>query len=304
VPLFDGFAPPGGGLLDLISAALSAMLEMRSIHAQVQATPQGQAGGPIQGIHFQVMDVSMPVRKIEFTGVQKVDVAQLQQAAAPLINKEYDATFTRDFSRQGVAAVYRERGYLRADFGEPVPHLLTGDPVANAVSVTIPVTEGEQYRLKEITWSGNSAIPYPELGKTLHVAVGAPVNAVQLEQDALAMLLLFHPMGYLNADVNPKPILDDASHLAAYEIQIRQGDQFRLGKLELAGLDDARTISFQRLSHLRPGDPYNAYYWTIYLQEVVRKLPAGWTVGNPIQTIHADTTTVDVRFNFHSTGVK
>jgi outer membrane protein insertion porin family len=304
VPLFDGYAPPGAGMLDLISAALSAMLETRGINAQVQATPQGQAGGPIQGIQFEVMGVSMPVRKIEFTGVEKVDAAQLQQAATPLINKEYDASFIRDFSRQGVAAVYRQRGYLRADFGEPVPHLLTGDPAANAVSVTIPVSEGEQYRLKEITWSGNSAIPYSELSKTFHVAAGAPVNAVQLEQDALALLLLFHPMGYLNADVNPKPILDDASHLAAYEIQVRQGDLFRLGKLELAGLDEARTKSFQQLSHLRPGDPYNAYYWSIYLQDVVRKLPAGWTVGNPIQTIHADTKTVDVRFNFHPTGSK
>ena len=304
VPLFDGYAPPGGGMLDLISAALSAMLETRGIHAEAQATPLAQAGGPVQGIQFQVMDVSMPVRKIEFTGVQKVDVAQLQQAATPLINKDYDASFIHDFSRQGVAAVYRQRGYLRADFGEPVPHLLTADPAPNAVSVTIPVTEGDQYRLKEITWSGDSAIPYPQLAKTVHAAVGAPVDAEQLQQDALALLLLFHPMGYLDADVNPKPILDDASHLAAYEIQVRQGDQFRLGKLELTGLDDARTQSFQQLSHLRPGDPYNAYYWSIYLQEVARKLPAGWTVGNPVQTIHPETKTVDIRFNFHPTGSK
>jgi len=269
VPLFDGYAPPGGGMLDLISAALSALLEKRGIHAPVQAAPLAHEGGPVYAIQFQVMDVSMPVRKIEFTGVQKVDAAQLQQAATPLINKDYDASFIHDFSRQGVAAVYRQRGYLRVDFGEPVPHLLSGDPAANAVSVTIPVTEGEQYRLKEITWSGASAIPYPDLAKTVHERVGAPVNAVQLQQDALSMVLLFHPMGYLNADVNPKPILDDATQMASYEIQIRQGDQFRLGKLELAGLDDDRTQSFQQLSHIRPGNPYNAYYWRIYLQDVV-----------------------------------
>jgi outer membrane protein assembly factor BamA len=138
----------------------------------------------------------------------------------------------------------------------------------------------------------------------MHVSVGAPVNAVQIEQDTLAMLPLFHPMGYLNADVNPKLTLDDAGHLASYEILIKQGDQFRLGKLEIVGLDDARTKSFQQLSRLRPGDPYNAYYWTIYLQDVVRKLPAGWTVGNPVPTVHEDTKTVDVRFTFHPTGSK
>jgi outer membrane protein insertion porin family len=302
VPLFDGFTPPGGGMLDQISAALSAVLETRGIHAQVQGTPVGQAGGPIQSIQFQVIGVSMPVRTVEFTGLAKVDPAELQKAASPLINKDYDASFIHDFSRQGVAAVYRQRGYLRAEFGEPVPRLLAGDPTPNAVSVTIPVTEGEQYRLKELTWSGDSAIPYTELAKTFHATVGAPVNAVQLEQDALAMLMLFHPRGYLDADVNAKPSIDDANHLAAYEIQLRQGDQFHLGKLEIAGLDDSRARTFEQLSRLRPGDPYNAYYWDDYLKEVLRKLPAGWTVGNPVQTIHHETKTVDVRFNFHSTG--
>jgi hemolysin activation/secretion protein len=305
VPLFDGYAPPGGGMLDLISAALVAMLEARGIHAQVQATPQGGMGGPVQGMQFQVMGVPMPVRKIEFTGAQKVGEALLQNAASPLLNKDYDASFIQGFSGGGVGAVYRQRGYLRAEFGDPAPRLLTGDSAPNAVAVTIPVTEGEQYRLKEIAWAGDSAIPYPELAKSLHVAIDGPLNAVQLEQDVLALLLLFHPKGYLLANAKSNVILDDASHSAVYQIQIRQGDVFRLGKLEIAGLDDARASSFERLSRLRPGDPYDATYWNTYLQEVGRKLPTmapGWIVGNPVPTIHADTKTVDVRFTFHPTG--
>lgn len=297
VPLFDGYAPPGGAMLDLVSAALVAMLETRGIHAQVQFAPQGQVGGPIQGMQFQVVGVPMPVRKIEFTGVEKLDAALLQQAASPLLDKDYDASFTRDFSRAGVAAVYRQRGYLRADFGDPVPHLLPGDSTPNAVAVTIPVTEGEQYGLQEIAWSGDSAIPYGELAKSLHVAVGSPLNAVQLEQDIFSMLLLFHPKGYLMADMRPKAILDDASHSVVYQIQIRQGDLYRLGKLEIAGVDDAHARSLEQLSRLRPGDPYDMTYWNRFMQEVGRQLPptaSGWKL-NPQQTIHADTKTVDVR---------
>jgi outer membrane protein assembly factor BamA len=234
-------------------------------------------------------------------------VALLQDAASPLLNKDYDASYIRDFSRGAVAAVYRQRGYLRAGFGEPAPRLLTEDPTPNAVAVTIPVTEGDQYRLKEIAWSGDSVIPYNELSKSLHVAVGNPLNAVQLEQDVLSLLLLFHPKGYLLADAKSNAVLDDASRSAVYQIQIRQGDLFRLGKLEIAGLDDARASSFQQLSRLRPGDPYDATYWGTYLQEVGRQLPKvapGWIVGNPVQTIHADTKIVDVRFTFHPTGSK
>jgi len=304
VPLFAGSAPSGGTMLDLISAALVAMLEARGIHAQVQATPRGQAGGPIQAMQFLVMGVSMPVRKIEFTGVKKVDEALLQEAASPLMNKDYDASFIADFSRRSIAAVYRQRGYLRADFGEPVPQLLAGDSAQNAVTVTIAASEGEQYLLKEITWAGDSAIPYPALAKSLHVTVGSPLNAVQLEQDVLALILLFHPKGYIDADATPKAILDDASHTAIYQIQIRQGDQYRLGKLEVAGLDDAHNRSFERLSHLRPGDPYDMSYWDRFMQDISHELPrsiSGWKL-KPEQTIHADAKTVDVRLTFSPAG--
>ena len=300
VPLFDGYAPPGGTMLDLISTALAAMLEMRGIRAQVQASPQGPIGGPVQSMQFQAVGVPTPVRRVEFTGVEKVDPALLQEAARPLLDKDYDASFIRDFSRGGVAAVYRQRGYLRAEFGDPVPHLLTGDSTPNSVAVTIPVSEGEQYRLKEIAWSGDSAIPYSDLEKSLHAAIGSPLNAVQLEQDVLSLLLLFHPKGYLMADAGAKAILDDASHSAVYQIQIRQGDLYRLGKLEIAGLDDARARSLEQLSRLRPGDPYDATYWNKFVQEVARQLPpttSGWKF-HPEQTIHADTKTVDVRLTF------
>ncbi len=300
VPLFDGYAPPGGTMLNLISAALAAMLETRGIHAQVQFTPQGRIGGPVQGMQFREVGVPTPVRRIEFTGVEKVDAALLQQAASPLLDKDYDASFIRNFSREGVAAVYRQRGYLRAEFGDPVPRLLTGDTTPNSVAVTTPVSEGEQYRLKEIAWSGESVIPYSDLAKSLHVAIGSPVNAVQLEQDVLSLLRLFHPKGYLMADARPKAILDDTSHSAVYQIQIQQGDLYRLGKLEIAGLDDAHAGSLEQLSRLRPGDPYDATYWSKFMQEVARRLPpttSGWKL-HPKQTIHADTKTVDVRLTF------
>jgi len=301
VPLFDGFVPPGGKMVDLLSAQLGAMLEARGIHVQVQVEPQGPLGGPVQGMRFREVGVPVPVRKIEFTGVEKIDAALLQEAARPLLNKDYDASFIRNFSREAVAAVYRQRGYLRAEFGDPVSHVLAGDPTPNSVLVTVPVSEGEQYLLRGIEWSGDSAIPFGDLAKSMHVVVGSPADAVQIEQDVLSLILLFHPKGYLMADARSQPVLDDAARSAVYQIEIRQRDLYRLGKLEIAGLDDARTKSLEKLSRLHPGDAYDATYWNRFLQEAARHLPptasGGWKL-RPEQTIHADTKTVDVRLTF------
>ena len=287
-------------MLDLIAAQLVALLAARGIYAQVQYSPQGALGGPVQSMQFREIGVPLPVRRIEFTGASKVDQALLQEAARPLMDMDLDPSYIRGFSQGGVGAVYRQRGYLRAQFGDPVPHLMTGDPTPNAVAVVIPVSEGEQYRLKEIAWSGESVIPYAELEKTLHAPVGSPLNAVQLEQDVLALNLLFHPKGYLMADARSKAILDDATHLAIYQIQIRQGDLYRLGKLEIAGLDEALADSLEQRCRLRPGDPYDSTYFNRFLKEVGRQLPAsssGWKL-NTVPTIHADTKTVDVRLVF------
>jgi outer membrane protein insertion porin family len=301
VPLSDGTVPLGGGIVENISAALSALLETRGIHAHVEGSPvQEELGGPVRGVEFQVKDVPMPVRKIEFIGAEKVSPQLLQRAAAPLIDKDYDASFIRNFSREGIAAVYHELGYLRADFGEPVPHLLTGDPIAAAVSVTIPVSEGQPYTLKEIIWSGEGDIPESELTKLIHAKTGSPVNSVALEQDSLALLMLYHPKGYMNADVNLKATLDDSSHVAVYEIQIRQGDLFQVGRIAMKGLDDDQIRSFERLSCLHPGDPFDASCVQTYAQAMMQKLPHGWALTPAALTIHNDTKTVDVTFNFHS----
>lgn len=300
VPLFDGYVPAAGRMLEVISTQLAAMLEARGLHAQVQFTPEGSIGGPVRSMQFREVGVPDPVKKIEFTGVEKVDVAWLVEAARPLLDKDFDTSFIRDYSRDSISAVYQQRGYLRAAFGDPVPHLLANDPTPNAVAVTVPVTEGEQYRLKEVVWFGESAISYKELEKSLHAKSGEPLNAVQLEHDVLSLILLFHPKGYLMADATSEAALDDATHTAIYRVQIRQGDLYRMGKLEIAGLDEARARSLEQLSLLRSGDPYDATYWNKFLQEIGRKLPpspSGWKF-RPDQTIHSDTKTVDVRLTF------
>jgi outer membrane protein assembly factor BamA len=78
-----------------------------------------------------------------------------------------------------------------------------------------------------------------------------------------------------------------------------------MGKLDLVGLDESRAASIEQLFRLHPGDPFDSTAISAFAQEIAKKLPhlaPGWIVGNPVQTIHADTKTVDLRFTFHPTG--
>jgi len=301
-PLFNGQAPPSGELLGRVASALEAMLQERGIQAQVEFSPR--FSGSVRSMQFRVVGIPLPILKVAFTGVQNVDPASLQEAARPLVGKDYDASFIEDFSSGGIGSVYKQHGYLKARFGHPVPELLKGEGPPNSVLVTIPVSEGEQYKLKEIAWSGESAIPYQDLEKTIRQARGSAVDALQLEQDVLALPMLFHAKGYLAADVKMKLTLDDSADAAVYQMQVNQGDLYRMGKLQIAGLDDAHARSIEKECRLHTGDPYEPGYWNTLIQQVGPSLPpntSGWKAGAQ-QTIHADTKTVDVTLTFAPRG--
>ena len=300
VPLFDGNVYPNGKMPEVISEVLRSMLEARGIYAKVQAMPGEMRGGSARRMTFQAVGVPIPVAKVEFQGVQKVDEALLQQAAQPLLSMNYGTGLIGDFSRGTLSAVYRKRGYLRAAFGEPIPRLLSASSTPNSVAVTIPVTEGDQYRLSEIAWSGESVIPYTDLVKLLHHTLGSPVNAVQLDQDLFAVAAEFRTKGYLMAEAKGDAIFDDSAHSAIYSVQILQGDLYRLGKLEISGLDAALAQTLVQRSRLKPGDPYDRTYWPIFQRENIDLLPRttpAWRL-QPHETIHQDTKTVDVLLTF------
>jgi outer membrane protein assembly factor BamA len=300
VPLFYDQVPASGDLLERVSSALKEMLRERGIQAQVEFSPKGRAGGPVESIQYRVTGLPIPVLRIDFTGVQKVDLALLQAVARPLIGKDYDASYIADFSNAGIGLVYRQRGYLRARFGRPVPQLLKEDGSPNSVAITIPVSEGELFTLKEIAWSGQSAFPYEELARKIRQRPGTPVDALQIEQDVLGLPMLFHANGYLDADASVQPALDDSAHTAAYQIQINQGDLYRLGELEITGLDDEHMRSVKKMCRLDHGDPYEPGYWNSLIQQALPSLPrnaSGWKASAKT-TKHEDTKTVDVVLTF------
>jgi outer membrane protein insertion porin family len=300
LPLFQGAVPLTGTMLDLISQQLVAMLAARGISAQVEYSSVAPLGGPVESMVFREVGVRLPVQKVDFTGVSKVDPALLQRAARPLLDQDYDSSFIRAFSQNSIASVYRQRGYLRAEFGEPEPRFAAISSASNAVAVSVPVAEGEQYRLKELSWSGQSVFPYAELEKKLHARVGNPIDAVELEQDILLLVLFYHPEGYLTAELTPHVTLDDANYTASYQIEIRQGPLFHMAKLEIAGLTDSLAQNLAQRSRLREGNPYDPTYWQNFLHEVTSMLPEtqhGWTL-TPKETIHGDSKTVDVRLTF------
>ena len=99
------------------------------------------------------------------------------------------------------------------------------------------------------------------------------------------------------SSLNPK--FDDSKSSVHYDVIVAEGDQYKMGELEILGLDTQAKAKMEAAWTLRQGEPYNADYLTKFLSETGQLLPRGvhWTVGTHA-TPDAKDKTVDVEIHF------
>jgi outer membrane translocation and assembly module TamA len=240
---------------------------------------------------------------VKFQGVSQLDVAGLDAATKPLVGTDYQQSFVSDFARLNLGPIYAQQGFLRVEFGTPVAKLIKDDPLQHSVTITIPVREGLQYRLAGLQFTGNSVISSTDLMKNIHLLPGKPANGVQLQLDLGNIHDLYGTRGYLTARVMPHPSFTDDQKTVIYDLQVHEGDLYRMGKFEIVGLDPAHAEAFKMKCKLAEGDPYDTSYWKTFLAQAGPYLPrvAGrWNVTFN-QSPNSVTKTVDVTIGYKLT---
>jgi outer membrane protein assembly factor BamA len=302
VPLFDGQVPTAGGMDERIDRALEAILREHRVIASVDhAYFQNSMHAPVSAEVFTAHGSSLPIREVVFTGNTVVGSGALAKAIEPLIGHEHDEVFEEEFFRGDPADLYVERGYLRIAFGRPQPAFINAGGTSGPVRITVPVTEGLQYDLGEIAWSGNSALSSDELMSQIRLEPGKAANGVQLDQNLSDVAELYGTHGYLTARAQATPSFDDASHMVNYQITVTEGDQYHMGAFVVIGIDGAHADMLKHDCKLRRGDPFDPTYWKYFLVINTSDLPAGADKSKKTfkNQVDHDNKTVDVTLTFN-----
>jgi outer membrane protein assembly factor BamA len=302
-PLFDGELPLNGRLVDEVSDVLQAMLVEKSIPGHVEYLRVGKQDGPVEAISYHVNDVLIRVRNIEFTGADPVDLPALEAAGRRLPDREYARTRLNQLVQHQLLPVYYERGYLKAQFGEPQPKVVK-EPAAESedgprnqtvVDVTFAVTPGQQYKLKSLEWSANHVFSNETLQKMLRADVGQPANTIRLADNLKDIQKLYGSRGYVACTVKTQTAFDDAAGTVAIRIDLTEGDVYHMGELEFRGLDNSLMAKLRNAWKIRFADVYDTTYLSEYLPAAQKLLPANldWEV-EPHVTANVRDKTVDV----------
>ncbi|MGA8539559.1 MAG: POTRA domain-containing protein, partial [Terriglobales bacterium] len=308
VPLFKQLLPVAGNLPDRVSEALQAILSEKNYPGRVDYLRAGDdSGGSLKAIDYRVEEVSIRIRNVEFPGASPEQAALLAKAAARVTGAEYARSSLQAVAKFDLLPVYLHRGYLKAEFG-PSDARVVPQPASAADSIPsteievdaiIPVTPGKIYSTSAVDWKGNSAIATTELAPLLHMPPGQPADAMRFLDDVQTVDKLYRSRGYMAVQIKPDAQFDDEKSTVHYDLLIVEGDRYKMGELEILGLDTQAKAQMEAAWTLRQGQPYNADYPKKFLDDTRQLLPRGvaWNVSIH-ETPDAGDKTVDVEIRF------
>jgi len=236
-------------------------------------------------VNFNIKEgPTVKVGQIRFSGNQHVSSLLLRRAMVNLkpIGIPYSLIFENLFSKtfdsskleedsERVRQAYRDRGYYAAAVEEPKTQIrdqgglnwLTFRPnKGKRIDILMPIEEGARYRLGTITFTGNKAITNQRaLRGTFGIADGDWFNATLISKGLDNLKKAYGQLGFINFGAIPKPVFDEAKKTVSLQIDIDEGKQFYVSRIEFQGNTITRDRVIRRELMLDEGQVYNSQAW-------------------------------------------
>jgi outer membrane protein insertion porin family len=196
-----------------------------------------------------------------------------------LFAKTYDATKLDD-DMELVREALQNRGYFKANVGDVKTTIrdtghkgfhipLVQHGAGKAMDITVPVEEGERYRLGGITFKGNKAITNTKALRSLFAIKDGDIFDRQKIAKGLENLKnAYGTQGYINFTSVPTPRFDEEKKLVYFDVDIDEGKQFSVRRIEFEGNTTTRDKVIRRELVLEEGQVYNEQYWKLSLQRL------------------------------------
>jgi outer membrane protein assembly factor BamA len=270
VPLFNGTVPRSGTLTSDVAQALQTLLKERGVSANVETEHEDAINGDpaTELMTYRVADVEIKIAKIELAGASPEMQTEAENTAKQITGLIYNRATVKRFIDRNLRNVYLKLGYLRATFATPETTVLP-DSAGNktSIAINIPVIEGRIYKAGGLRWTGNRAMLSESLSPYLHLTQGTIVDGVQLAKDVNKLRTHYASLGYLRMTLTPRPSYDDNAGIVNYEMPIKEGDLFSMGKFDVEGVTPASAEKIRLAWQLREGEPFDPAYLSDFFKK-------------------------------------
>jgi outer membrane protein assembly factor BamA len=158
--------------------------------------------------------------------------------------------------------------------------VVSADSTYEHVLVTIHVEPGLQYRLGDVRFREADpdvpdmlAFPREELRKLIPLQEGDVFSTDKIRESLDAMEKFYASYGYINFVETPVTEVDDATQRISLLMELDEGKQFRVGKVEVFGLEASKAAMLT--SALHTGDVFNRSLVDDFVEANMSALPEG-----------------------------
>jgi outer membrane protein insertion porin family len=260
--------------------------QFSTIRTEVRSIPPASVG-----ITFVVKEgPKVKVGKIKFEGNKNVKTRVLRYAMKNLrpigiphsifleniFARTYDAT-KLDEDTERVRNEYQNRGYFKVIVNQPkteihdtghqgghIPLLQAGP--GKAVDITMPIEEGDRYNLGGITFKNNKAVTNTKALRNLFpIKDGDIFSKEKIAKGLENLRKAYGELGYINFTSIPDTRFDDDKKLIYLDIDVDEGKQFYVRRIEFQGNTTTRDKVIRREIALEEGSVYNSRLWELSL---------------------------------------
>jgi outer membrane protein insertion porin family len=260
--------------------------QFATIRTEVRPIPPAAVG-----ITFVIKEgPKVKVGKIRFEGNKNIKSRILRSAMKNLkpigiphsifleniFAKTYDAT-KLDEDTERVRMEFHNRGYFKVVVNDPkvqihdtghkgahIPLLQSGP--GKAVDITMEIEEGDKYRLGKITFKNNAHLTNNVALRNLFpIKDGDVFSREKIAKGLEQLRKAYGEFGYINYTGLPNTTFDEDKKLVNVEIDVDEGKQFYVRRIEFTGNTTTRDKVIRRELALEEGGIYNSRLWELSL---------------------------------------
>ncbi len=226
------------------------------------------------------------VGKIRFTGNRHISSLKLRRAMRNMrpIGIPYSLIFEDLFPRtydsskleedtELVRQAYRDEGYYNAAVEQPKTVIrnegglnwFTFRPrTGKRIDISLPIEEGDRYRLGTITFTGNQAVTNVKALRSLFpIKDGDRFDATEIGKGLENLRNAYGDLGYINFVAVPMPVFNETNKTVSLSISIDEGKRFYVSRIEFQGNSVTRDRVIRRELLLQEGQVYNSQLWKL-----------------------------------------
>ena len=272
VTLYTGLVPQSGTTLKDVADALQALARTKAPAATVEYVPLAKAlGQPPSAMQFRISGVSMPLQSVTFMGGSSVPEKVLEGAMSDAFGQDFSITRLSETASNGLAPLFRNKGYWRVKFGDPTPMMnanATGSGSSLPVGAAFTIDQGLQFNWAKAVWTGNHAFTVEELNKVLNMQPNELANEYKIDAGLNTIRVNYLTHGYIESLVTKTAVLDDASRMATFDVSIEEGPQYHMGTVQFLGVPPRAAEAIAKKWTLKPGDVFDPTYSQTFISTV------------------------------------